>query len=147
MPDTQKDTAQTYHATGDVRAGGEGSLETHGLTTRFDATAGRLEDLPGPADLLCCALCACILKNVERFSQMLTFSYESASVTVTAEREQPPPRMARMHYTLRVVTAEPAHRVELLHKNIRKFGTVTNTLATACELSGEIEAIAASDAP
>lgn len=121
--------------------GGDAMLEAHGLSTPFDGTAGRLDDLPGPADILCAALCACILKNVERFAHILPFRYESAQVDVTAEREQPPPHIARVHYHLRVVTDEPPARVELLHRNIRKFGTITNTLAAACELTGTIEAI------
>lgn len=134
--------AQTYDARGTVRGGGEGHLDAHGLATAFDGTAGRLDPLPGPADVLCAALCACMLKNVERFSKMLPFRYESASIEVTAEREEPPPRIVRMQYRLGVVTDEPAHRVDLLHKNVRKFGTITNTLAAACELSGEIEVAA-----
>jgi uncharacterized OsmC-like protein len=135
-------TPQRYQARGSVRAGGIGRLEAHGLDTSFDGTAGRLEDLPGPADVLSAALCACILKNVERFSHMLSFRYDSASVLVTAEREEPPPRIVRVSYDLRVVTDEAPVRVELLHKNIRRFGTITNTLAASCELSGTIEAIA-----
>jgi len=67
--------------------------------------------------------------------------YESASNEVTAEREEPPPRIMRLRYRLRVVTDEPPAHVELLHRNIRKFGTITNTLAAACELTGEIEAV------
>ena len=133
---------QRYQAHGSVRAGGAGRLQAHGLDTSFDGTAGRLEDLAGPADVLSAALCACILKNVERFSHLLPFRYESASVEVTAEREEPPPRIVRVRYHLRVVTDEAPARVELLHKNIRKFGTITNTLAAACELTGEIEAVA-----
>jgi len=132
----------TYRATGSVRAGGEGHLEAHGLGTPFDGTAGRLDTLAGPADILCAALCACILKNVERFSHLLPFRYESASIEVSAERDEPPPRIVSLHYLLRVVTDEPPPRVELLHRNIRKYGTITNTLAAACELSGAIEAVA-----
>ena len=132
----------TYRATGRVRAGGEGQLEAHGLGTPFDATAGRLDTLAGPADILCAALCACILKNVERFSHLLQFRYQSASIEVSAERDEPPPRIVRMRYSLRVVTDEPPQRIELLHRNIRKYGTITNTLAAACELSGTIEAVA-----
>ena len=132
----------TYRATGSVRAGGEGHLEAHGLGTPFDATAGRLDTLAGPADILCAALCACILKNVERFSHLLPFRYQSASIEVSAERDEPPPRIVSMRYLLRVVTDEPPQRVELLHRNIRKYGTITNTLAAACELSGTIEAVA-----
>jgi uncharacterized OsmC-like protein len=82
-----------------------------------------------------------MLKNVERFSKMLPFRYESASIEVMAEREEPPPRIVRIHYRLRVVTDEPAHRVDLLHKNVRKFGTITNTLAAACELTGTVEIV------
>jgi len=132
----------TYRATGSVRAGGEGHLEAHGLGTPFDATAGRLDTLAGPADILCAALCACILKNVERFSHLLPFRYQSASIEVSAERDEPPPRIVSMRYLLRVVTDEPPSRVELLHRNICKYGTITNTLAAACELSGTIEAVA-----
>jgi len=133
---------QTYEAKGSVRAGGEGRLDAHGLATPFDGTAGRLDELPGPADMLCAALCACILKNVERFSHMLPFAYESASAKVLAEREEPPPHIARMRYDLQVVTDEPEARVELLHRNIQRFGTITNTLSKACEVSGTIRAVA-----
>jgi uncharacterized OsmC-like protein len=125
-----------------VRPGGEGHLEAHGLSTAFDGTAGRLEALPGPADVLCAALSACMLKNVERFSHLLPFRYTSASIEVSADREEAPPRIVRMRYRLRIVTEEPAHRVELLHTNLRKFGTITNTLGAACELTGELEAVA-----
>ena len=131
-------STQTYKATGTLRAGGEGSLDAHGLSTPFDGTAGRLEALPGPADVLC----ACILKNVERFSHILPFACESATITVTAYREEPPPHVARMTYELELVTAEPASRVELLHRNIQKFGTITNTLSKACEVTGNIRVIA-----
>ncbi len=77
---------------------------------------------------------------------MLPFRYESASIEVTADREDPPLRIVRTHYRLRIVTDEPAARIELLHKNIRKFGTITNTLAAACELTGEIEAVSSGGA-
>jgi hypothetical protein len=34
----------------------------------------------------------------------------------------------------------PWHRIELLHRDIQRFGTITNTLAAACELDGTIAA-------
>lgn len=43
-----------------------------------------------------------------------------------------------MRYRIEIATDEPGHRVDLLHRNIRKFGTITNTLAAACELTGEM---------
>jgi uncharacterized OsmC-like protein len=140
---TDTPAIQIYEAVGRLRAGGEGQLEAHGLVTPFDATAGRVDTLAGPADLLCAALSACILKNVERFSHVLPFRYESATVLVVAEREGPPPRIVRMRYELEIVTGEPAARVELLQRNIEKFGTITNTLRRACEVTGTVTAVTA----
>lgn len=131
----------SYEARGHVAPGGDGALETHGAAFAFDATAGRRDDLPGPADLLCAALAACLLKNVERFAGILPFAYASATVTVRAEREDAPPRMARFRYRVEIVTDEPAQRVDLLHRNLRKYGTITNTLAAAADLDGEMVAL------
>lgn len=68
-------------------------------------------------------------------------------VKVVAEREEPPPHIARMRYELAIVTDEPEARVELLHRNIQRFGTITNTLAKSCEVSGTIRAVAKKVAP
>jgi len=81
-----------------------------------------------------------MLKNVERFAAILPFRYRQARIEVEVERTEPPPRIVRAHYTLTIATDEPAHRLDLLHRNILRFGTITNTLAAACELSGTIHA-------
>ena len=120
--------------------GGAATIAARATTIAFDGSASTGELLPGPADLLAAALAACILKNVERFSTILPFRYQRARVHVEMEREEPPPRIARASYALRIVTDEPDHRVELLHRNILRFGTITNTLAAACELDGTIHA-------
>jgi uncharacterized OsmC-like protein len=144
---TTPTSTMTYAVSASTCAGGTASVHVRTSDIAFDGSAQSGDALPGPADLLCAALSACILKNFERFSHMLPFRYESASIEVTADREEPPPRIIRMHYRLRSVTDdEPAARIELLHKNIRKFGTITNTLAAACELTGEIEAISSGGA-
>lgn len=104
----------------------------------FDSSPGQSPELPGPAELLASAFAACLLKNVERFAGILPFRHDGASVRVTVEREERPPRFARIHYELRVVTDEPPGRVDLLHRNLRAHGTVYNTLAAACEVSGAL---------
>lgn len=104
----------------------------------IDTSAGQSEILPGPADLLTMAFAACVLKNVERFSHILPFRYQEASIRVVAERQEAPPKMIRVTYSLQLVTDEPEHRVELLHRNIRQHGTIYNTLAATCDVSGEV---------
>lgn len=106
----------------------------------FDVGRQSGDELPGPAELLALSLGACILKNVERFSHLLSFRYEGAEVTVEAERQEDPPRFTKLTYELRIRTDESPHRVELLHRNLRRFGTVYNTLAGSCDVDGTIVA-------
>ena len=54
------------------------------------------------------------------------------------------PRKARIHYVLTVITDEPERRVDQLQRNIARQGTIYNTLAKACEVTGEIVARPAS---
>ena len=124
----------------DSAHGGVATIAARATTIAFDGSASTGELLPGPADLLAAALAACILKNVERFSTILPFRYQRAHVHVQVQRQEPPPRIACASYALRIVTDEPDQRVELLHRNILRFGTITNTLAAACELDGTIHA-------
>ena len=104
----------------------------------FDSSPTQSPDLPGPAELLAGAFAACLLKNVERFAEILPFHHAGARVRVVVEREDAPPRFARLRYELRVITDEDPSRVALLHQNLQKFGTVYNTLACACEVSGDL---------
>jgi uncharacterized OsmC-like protein len=134
--------ATRYQVSGENSPGGAGRIVSRTSVVAFDGSRETGDVLPGPADLLAAALAACILKNVERFSGILPFRYQRASVDVVVEREEPPPRIVRARYTLRVETDESAHRVALLHRNIRQFGTITNTLAAACDVQGEIVALA-----
>lgn len=129
-----------YAVDAENRPGGVGVVRSHASTIAFDGSAKTGEQLPGPADLLAAALAACVLKNVERLAGILPFRYRRARVQVEVEREEPPPRIVRAHYTLSIETDEPAQRLELLHRNILRFGTITNTLAAACELTGDIHA-------
>lgn len=110
----------------------------------FDVGRQSSDELPGPAELLALSLGACILKNVERFSHLLSFRYEGAEVTIEAERQDDPPRFTKLTYELRIRTDESPHRVELLHRNLRRFGTVYNTLAGSCDVDGTIVAARAS---
>jgi uncharacterized OsmC-like protein len=133
---TLSSSPSTYRVHGVGRPGGHSRIRC--AATDVKADTGSISDgvRPGPAELLCASLAACLLKNIERYSEMLPFEYESAAVEVVAERQDWPPRMTTMRYRIEIATNEPQHRVDLLHRNIRKYGTITNTLAAACDLTG-----------
>lgn len=99
--------------------------------------AGR-KDAFNPAELLLAALAACILKGAERVLPMLDFKLRGLSVELHAVRQDSPPKLISIDYVITVDTDETDHRLELLHKNIRKYGTISNTLALAVPIAGQI---------
>lgn len=136
-------TTNLYKAKGSNAPGGDAQVETLQATIEFDGSQGMGDAVPGPAHLLAGSLAACLLKNVERFHHMLPFEYTQATAEVELERRDSPPAIVRASYVLEVQTDEPAPRCELLHKNVRKYGTITNTLDAACELTGTLRAVRA----
>jgi hypothetical protein len=82
-----------------------------------------------------------MLKNVARFSAILPFRQAGASVDVALERRDAPPAFTRIRFELRLVTDEDRRRVDLLHRNLRRHGTVFNTLAAVCEVEGTVTVV------
>jgi len=99
--------------------------------------AGR-DDAMNPVELLLAALAACIIKGIERVAPMIRFSFEDVQVEIDAERQDAPPKLVSVSYRLLVRSAESDQRLELLHTNVRKYGTIYNTLASAIPLNGTI---------
>ena len=89
-----------------------------------------------PAELLLAALSACMIKGIERVTPILKFQLRGVEVRVHGVRQDVPPRMESICYEIVVDTDEPDRRLELLHENVRRYGTVFNTVAPGTELSG-----------
>ena len=105
-------------------------------TLALDTDLGGNPDAFNPAELLLAALSACMIKGIERVVPMLQFSLRGVTVTVDGVRQDVPPRMESISYVIEVDTDESDHRLELLHDNVKKFGTVFNTVAPGTSLSG-----------
>jgi len=130
----------------------EPKLAFHVETIRLDAHSSRARckqteialdtDLAGnpnafnPAELLLAALSACIIKGIERITPMISFSLRGVEVNVDGVRQDAPPGMESITYEIVVDTDESDRRLELLHDNVKKFGTVFNTVAPGTQLSG-----------
>ena len=120
-------------------------LDAHGsLASCKDAEITLDTDVKGrndafnPAELLLAALAACMIKGIERVTPMLHFRLRGVEVRLRGLRQDTPPKMARIEYTLTVDTDEDDKRLALLHENVKCYGTVFITLAAGAELSGEI---------
>ncbi len=107
----------------------------------FGITVKTAETLPNPAELFLGSFAACILKNVERFSNIMKFSYTKATLNVTATRLEKPPRMENLKYNLTIYSNDKKMNTQLLKKNIEKFGTIYNTIQQSCTITGTIKTI------
>lgn len=115
-----------------------GTAVSHGASIELDTTLAGRPDAFNPVELLLSALAACMLKGVERAAPMLRFEFRSASVKLHAVRQDAPPKLVSIDYELSIDTDEPDRRLELLHVNVIKYGTISNTLAASVSLTGTI---------
>jgi len=107
----------------------------------FGTTPESSDQLANPAELFLGSFSACILKNVERFSSLMHFKYSHAEITVSATRLEKPPRMDEIQYELLIYSPDNTLNINLLKKNIEKFGTIYNTVKLSCAITGEIKQI------
>lgn len=120
-------------------------IDTHGSEARTkDATITLDTDVKGrddafnPAELFLAAVAACMIKGIERVVPMLKFELRGVEVKLHGVRQDSPPKMISIDYELIVDTDEDDRRLALLHTNVRKFGTISNTVAEATTLDGSI---------
>jgi uncharacterized OsmC-like protein len=120
-------------------------LDAHGSVARCKEASVTLDtDLAGridafnPAELLLAALAACMLKGIERVAPMIHFSLRGAEVRIHAVRQDVPPKIESIRYTIVVDSDESDQRLALLHTNVRKYGTVFNTVAPGTDLQGTL---------
>lgn len=120
-------------------------VDAHGSRSRCkDAEILLDTDIQGrvdafnPAEMLLAALSACMIKGIERVTPILKFQLRGVEIRLHGVRQDVPPKMESIDYELIVDTDESDHRLELLHDNVRKFGTVFNTVVPGTELRGSI---------
>lgn len=118
-------------------------VDAHGSVAHCKAADITLDtDLAGrtdafnPAELLLAALSACIIKGIERVTPTLKFALRGVEVRIKGVRQDVPPKMESISYEIIVDTDEVDRRLELLHDNVKKFGTVFNTVAPGTQLTG-----------
>ncbi len=96
-------------------------------------------DAFNPAELLLAAVAACILKNMERIAPLIHFDYRGVRIVVHGVRQDKPPKMASLDYVIQVDTDEEERKLALMHENIRKYGTIYNTVAAGTPIRGELQ--------
>jgi len=120
-------------------------VDAHGSTAEckdaqlvLDTDLAGRRDAFNPAELLLAALSACMIKGIERVVPILRFELRGVQVRVEGVRQDVPPKLESIRYEIVVDTDESDHRLALLHENVRKYGTVFNTIAPGTYLAGSL---------
>ena len=120
-------------------------LDQHGSTARckgaeiiLDTDVSGRTDAFNPAELLLAAVAACMIKGIERVAPLIHFKVRGVEVHLHGVRQDSPPFMSSITYDLIIDTDEDDRRLDLLHQNVRKYGTISNTVAAATKLEGKI---------
>jgi len=120
-------------------------IDAHGSEARtkdamivLDTDVKGRPDAFNPAELFLAAISACMIKGIERVTPMLRFELRGVEVRLRGVRQDSPPKLIAVDYELIVDTDESDQRLELLHTNVRKYGTIYNTVAEATALTGTI---------
>ena len=120
-----------------VDAHGSEAAAKEAVLTLDTSMQGRV-DAFNPAELFLASIAACMIKGIERVAPMIHFQFRGAQVKLHGARQDAPPMMVSVDYEIIVDTDEDDRRLELLHTNIRKYGTISNTVARATTLEGTI---------
>ena len=68
----------------------------------------------------------------------MRLSMSGARVQITGKRSDAPPRIVSIYYMLELFTDESQDKIARLHRYLKKYGTVYNTVSGGTILSGEI---------
>lgn len=120
-------------------------IDAHGSYARckdaeivLDTDVKGRPDAFNPAELFLAAIAACMIRGIERVAPMNKFTFRGVEVHLHGVRQDSPPFMSSITYELIIDTDEDDRRLDLLHYNVRKFGTISNTVAAATKLEGKI---------
>lgn len=113
--------------------------------TDLDTDLAGNPDAFNPAELLLSALSACMIKSIERITPILKFELHGVDVIVDGVRQHVPPKMESIRYRIVVDIDESDQRLNLLHENVKKYGTVFNTVSPGTDLQGVLVRKAANE--
>lgn len=112
--------------------------QTKQATLVLDTDLKGRSDAFNPAEPFLASIAACMLKGIERVTPILEFDLRGVEINLYGIRQDTPPKMISVNYEIIVDTDDTDHRLDLVHKNVRKFGTISNTVAEATTLTGTI---------
>lgn len=94
-----------------------------------------------PAEMIGNALGSCLLINSQRIAKKMRMNFSALSVDLQVYRQEKPPKIVRIEYTIYIKTDGSEKQLEKLFDYTTKYSTTYNTLKDSVEIVGKIERI------
>lgn len=78
------------------------------------------------------------MRGIQRIRPLVGFELEGATLTLSAERYDDPPRIESIHYDIAIRGEADEDQLELIHTNLQRFSTIYNILAPGTALDGVV---------
>ena len=104
----------------------------------FDSSPGQSEHLLNQPELLLSAFQRLLAQECGAAGAHSALQLHACGDARHGVREDKPPRLVSIDWELTLWTDEPQSRIDLLERNLRKQGTIYNTLAAACAMEGRV---------
>jgi uncharacterized OsmC-like protein len=131
-------TVMTFSLSAQHPKAGPTSVTAKQATLLIDTSLTGSQTELNPVELLMASQAACFLKGIERIAPTLNFSFSNVNVFLEAQRPETEARISDLAYRIEIETEETDARLELLHKNLKRQGTIYNTISASANLHGEI---------
>ncbi len=112
---------------------------TRSFSLTLGARRGEVTAGFNPVETLLSAMGSCLLTSLQMVAELSRLPIDDTAITLTATRDDRPPRLVAISYRLRVVSPLPSARVERLQHLAEKNSTVYQTLAQTISVSGELD--------
>ncbi len=128
----------TFQLSATHLAGAETKVEAKQVSLNIDTSLTGSQSELNPIELLLASQAACFIKGIERVAPTLNFAFSRVSVSLTAQRPETEARISKLAYRIEIETEESDSRLELLHKNLKRQGTIFNTISATTNMHGEV---------
>ncbi len=94
---------------------------------------------PNAVEMLLSALGTCLLTNVQALAAKMRLPLTQAWVTLEGVRQERPPCLVSIRYTLHLRSPAPAAKLRALHEKAVAWGTVARTLQQGVPLEAHLD--------
>lgn len=116
----------------------ESICRREGTSIAMATHTGVHRDALNPNELLLASVAGCLIRSIEKCTPAMKFALRDIQVKVEGVIQDIPPQLTGIRYQLILDTDESDRRIEDLHRQLQRHGTICNTLSLSLNIEGSV---------